>query len=212
MSPAESLCLFLIFVWLCVSLESFCIGWYQDQTPCCLLITLDPQPRIPASVWVCLQLIALTSGITPSHSAVPTGFTTKEKENPHLTHTTKEKIDFTRMPQKGGKKKTLLYLWLDSSRWTKQSVVVSLFSCSETLVWWTEDIWLLPEVKESEKCGEFTESCYEQSDREKNERRKISGNVQTKQFEKQRVNTWNIAHTHCSCSYAWERNTAVCVG
>lgn len=57
--------------------------------------------ELRASVWVCQSLIALTSGITPSHSAVPTGWPQKEKKNTHtLRRPQKKKIDFTRTPQK----------------------------------------------------------------------------------------------------------------
>ena len=98
-----------LFVWLCVLFSVFCIGLvrYQDQIPFSLRAPSHslspsghhrphPNPYRPlwtrASVWVCLRLIALTSGITPSHSAVPTGLPQKKKKNPTLyTHHKRKK-------------------------------------------------------------------------------------------------------------------------
>lgn len=97
----------------------FHAAYGPDPVPYKSLSSPPPPPLwTRASVWVCLRLIALTSGITPSHSAVPTGSPQKEKK--HTLHTPqKKKIDFTRTPQN---EKTL-YLPPNSSRCAKQSKV-----------------------------------------------------------------------------------------
>lgn len=141
----------------------------------------------------------MTSGITPSHSAVPTGLPQKKKKkNPHFTHTTKEK---NRLHLHSTKKKTL-YLPPNSSRCAKQSRVplvappslpaliffplprlhcsraLPLLSCfSSTCLMGRRYSVVAGNERGSEKCGEFTESRCEPGKTEKNGKNEISRNV-----------------------------------
>lgn len=153
LSPATFICPTVLL--------SYLLAWRSKSTQ----LTHHPTPyrhhttppSAPASVWVCGRLIALTSGITPSHSAVPTGSPQKGKKT-LFTQTTKEENRL--LSHTTRRKKHTLYLPPNFSGCAKQSKVLPprlppLFPSASCSAFFCSDIHL--QWRYSIRCRKWTQ-------------------------------------------------------